>query len=426
MRLLTVPDVASYEWLFELLVGRTSAATWAGAGELPASFERSEQFAVLPAGEGRSFVVSLAERSGTYSALTSFNALRSPRRQLERRVLAIALRSRLGGSLLGSRVDVGTASGESAQPGDALLSEYLRAFFGCRRAVLAFGGGSGPYRKPVLQVFDADGTPLGYVKVGWNPWTRDAVRREAAALGACASRESRLGVPALLGQAHWHGLDLLITAPLPAGVRRLGRGARLPDSGLLTEISELWPGESAELAASGWWIGLTERIEKGVADDAARTALAELACRIASARGEEIFQFGSWHGDLVPWNLARLGTRLFAWDWESSAPSVPLGFDALHFYFQVAFVGRRQRLAEAVALAVRQAEPVLDALGVPARSRRLLAILHLLELFVRHEEARASTGDPDGRFYPAVAGTLGSLVTAYLEPVGADVLGIAS
>src|ERR1019366_10223624 len=100
----------------------------------------------------------------------------------------------------------------------------------------------GPFRKPVLQVFAADGVPLGYIKVGWNDWTREAVSREATALQACAKQPMRLGVPEFLGLSRWRGLELLITSPLPRNIRRLGSGSELPDVSVLAEISELAPG----------------------------------------------------------------------------------------------------------------------------------------------------------------------------------------
>jgi hypothetical protein len=391
-----------HAWLFDLLFARTSTVTWAGAGELPAGFERAEQFAVLSSSGGRSFTVSLAARPGTASALTSFNALRPGRKRLARRVLGAGLRTGLVQPLLRDKIDIGTASGATrAELAADLLTEHLQRLFGQGPVVIAVGGGEGPYRKPVLQVFSTSGTPLGYVKVGWNDWTREAVRREAAALRACASHPMRVGVPELLGQSTWRGLDLVVTAPLPRRVHGLGIGARLPDAQSLREISELSPAHAGELATSPWWRGVHSRI-RGVTDPAARSALMLVADRLEHAYGRVPLEFGTWHGDLVPWNLARLGHRLYAWDWESSAPDAPLGFDALHFHFQVAFVARGYPLEQAARLAAEAARPALAELGLPASTGRLVATLHLLELSLRHEEARSSSGDIDERFYPAI------------------------
>ena len=415
------PAAASHAWLFDLLFARTSTVTWAAAGALPDGFERAEQFAVLPAGGGRSFMVSLAARPGTASALTSYNALRSGRTRFARRVLGLGLRTGLAQPLLRDKIDIGTASG--AAPGQLageLLSEHLQQLFRRGPVVVAFGGGSGPYRKPVLQVFSTNGTPLGYVKVGWNDWTRAAVRREAAALRACADHPMRIGVPELLGHSTWRGLDLLVTAPLPRGIRRLraGRGlpaAGLPDAGLLREISELSPRYSGELAASPWWLSVRSRIQAAGLDPAARSALNLAVERIDRTHGHVALTFGAWHGDLVPWNLARCGSRLYAWDWEYSTQDAPLGFDAVHYYFQVAFVAGQCPLGEATGLAADRAAAALRALGVPEEAHRLVAVLHLLELAIRHEDARSTTGEIDERFYPAVTDVLRQ---ALAEPGG--------
>jgi hypothetical protein len=396
------PALASCAWLFDLLFSSPAGVAWAADGQLPAGYRQAERFAVLRPGTDRSFAVSLAARPGTASALTSYNALRLARRRPARRMLGIALRTGLAQPLLRTKVAVGVAA-DAADPDGGLaglLTEHLSGLLGTGRVVLAFGGPSGPYRKPVLQVFGTDGTPLGYVKVGWNDWTRAAVSREAAALRAAAAAPMRLGVPALLHQSSWQGLDLIVTAPLPRRVHGVGVGAALPDVTILREISELSPAWTGPLAASPWWSGLRERIAAGAAEPDARERLTLVSEAIEQAGGDAVLRFGTWHGDLVPWNLARHRGRLYAWDWEDSAPAAPVGFDALHFYFQTAFVWRRAGVAAAAALAARAAGPAIRALGQPPRAAELLATLHLLELAVRHEEARASTGDHDRRFYP--------------------------
>ena len=403
----TLP-AASYAWLFDLLYGRPAAdsqsrlVTWAPAGRLPSRFRRSEQFAVLPGGRDRAFMVSLASRRGSAAALTSYGRLRPPSRRLGRLAVGLALRSGTAGPFLGTTIDIGTAADATArQLGEALITEHLAGLLGRPKVVMAFGGGSGPYRKPVLQVFGTDGAPLGYVKVGWNPWTRDAVRREAAALRAITAgdRHGRLAAPELLHHGQWHDLELIVTAPLPAGVRR--PGPELPAAGSLREICQLSAVTVGALAESSWWSEIRTRIATGVTDPASRARLELAADRLSTAHGHVRLEFGCWHGDLVPWNLARLGSRLYAWDWESSAPSAPVGLDALHFGFQVAFVAGRVPLAQAVARAAGEARGALADLAVPAEAHALLSELHLLELCVRHEEARASTGDADDRFFPA-------------------------
>jgi hypothetical protein len=131
-----------------------------------------------------------------------------------------------------------------------------------------------------------------------------------------------------------------------------------------------------------------------------------MAGQLEAGYGDVPLEYGFCHGDFVPWNLARLGERLYIWDWENSEPDAPLGFDAVHYHFQVAFVGRGLPLGEAAEFAARSARPVLRELNVPAAHCGLLAVLHLAELFLRHEEARSTAGVADERFYPAVTGVL--------------------
>jgi hypothetical protein len=379
---------------------------WAPAGALPAGYRRADQFALLGAAPERIFVLSLGARRGTSSALTSYNSLRSGRTRFVRRVLGLGLRTGLAQPLLHDKIDIGVIHGAtSAELADDLLGDHLQHFFDRGPVVMAIGSGSGPYRKPVLQVFAADGTPLGYIKVGWNDWTREAVRREATALQTCLKHQTRLGVPPLLGLTSWRGLDLLVTGPLPRRIRGLGIESELPDTRVLREISDLAPGLTSELAASLWWLSVCSRIQD-VGDPVVRSALEQAAERIEGAHGHVPLTFGAWHGDLVPWNLGWCGTRLYAWDWESSTPDVPLGFDAVHFYYSVAFIARQRPLADAAAFAAGRGDAALDALGVPGRARQLVATLHLIELALRHEEARRSTDEVDGRFYPAVTQVL--------------------
>jgi hypothetical protein len=420
---------AAYGWIFDLLFSGSAAVTWAPAGQLPGGYQVVDRFAVLPAGPDRTFMVSLASRAGASRALTAYNALRSPRKRLARTVLGLGLRAGVAQPLLGTKVDIGLAVGATAQQrSEALLGEYLRGLFG-RPVVMAFGCGGGPYRKPVLQVFSSAGEALGYVKVGWNDWTRDAVRREATALAASSEaagpgQVTRLGVPRLLHRARWRELELVVTAPLPKGISRVATDAPLPGTEILAEISRLTPVAESALGTSRWLAALRARIEAGVTDPVTAGRLARLADGAERQYGRVPLRCGSWHGDLVPWNLARLGERLYAWDWESSAPSAPVGFDALHFYFQVAFVAHHRPLEEAAGLAARSARPALDALGVAADQHGLVATLHLLDLAVRHEEAASSSGDIDARFFPGVLPVLERALaapgTAHLHPMASS------
>ncbi len=138
----------SHAWLFDLLFGGAPTVRWAAAGTLPAGYRRADQFALLRAAPGRTFVLSLGARRGASSALTSYNALRSGRTRVARRVLGLGLRAGLVQPLLQDKIDIGVMRGAtSAELAENLLGDHLQHLFG-RRA----GCHGGRQRQwPILQ-----------------------------------------------------------------------------------------------------------------------------------------------------------------------------------------------------------------------------------------------------------------------------------
>lgn len=104
---------------------------------------------------------------------------------------------------------------------------------------------------------------------------------------------------------------------------------------------------------------------------------------LTSRHGDTAVEFGHWHGDWVPWNLGVHAGRLVAWDWEHSAPDVPLGFDLAHDAFQRALVLR----GEPASAAARAVDAHLDRygaeLGLGPAPRRLVTDAYLLEMWLR-------------------------------------------
>jgi len=410
LRLGSAKDPPGYAWMLDLLYGGKQSVTWAAAGCLPAGYTRADQLVRLPSAQGRSLLVSLASRRGTSSALTSYNALRSGRRKIARQVLGSALQAGMAQPVLRSRIDIGIRVGTSAdERADDLLDDKLRALCAsslpATRLVTAISGGQGPYRKPILHVFSQTGKPLGFIKVGWNTWTKEGVRQEKAALTAYGSRPRGFGVPNLLSLSDWHGHNLLATAPLPERVTKIGADAGMPDASVLREINGLSEVAARPLAESSWWLRARGRI-RDVVDRVARQALTQATERINAAYGQATLDFGFCHGDFTPWNLGQASGRIYVWDWESSVPDAPVGFDAVHYLFQVGFVEHHLPLEEAAVTAARSACPVLLELGVRAEYCGLVTVLHLVDLFLRHEAARASAGAPDERFYPSISKVL--------------------
>jgi hypothetical protein len=113
-------------------------------------------------------------------------------------------------------------------------------------------------------------------------------------------------------------------------------------------------------------------------------------------------EFGDWHGDWVPWNMARHRGGLLVWDWENRAPDVPIGFDLAHQAFQTALSthGRpAARCADAVDEALRAHG---RALGLDPARCRFVADAYLIELWLRTSELSRGGAGWNPKLHPAL------------------------
>ncbi len=395
-------------WLARLLWGESERvqATIAGPGSRPAL----ERYLVVPNAARARFLVPLESKQAAAASLRNYNALRRPRVRLARWALGTGLGTGLVQSVLRDRVEVRATNG-ALDAGQELLREHLAQVLGVPGLVAAIGiGNQGPTRKPVLQLFSRRGHPIGFAKVGWNAVTRELVRNEAEVLELLAEAPRRsLDVPRLIHQGTWRDLDLCVTSPLPPGVRRHRPFDRPPPLSMIREVAALHGVQTSSLGESAYWKDVRGRAEESLPSlpPAAADALGRWLDLIDRYR-DQTLEFGTWHGDWSPWNMVWLGSRLYVLDWEQCRADVPLGLDLLHFEFQVAFIWRRQSVRRSLER-VRQVLPRLSQVGVARPARRAIASLHVLELFLRANEALRAGGEVHRRFYPAILSAFESI-----------------
>jgi hypothetical protein len=255
-----------------------------------------------------------------------------------------------------------------------------------------------------LQLFRPDGTPVAYAKIGWDGVTNAQVGAESEALRAvCAAAPRTVHAPVLLHAGPWQQLELCVTAPLPPKSRRVPR-RHLPPVHPLVEVAALdGEPERGPLGQSAWWRAIEQ---DAPALEAQAPGLGSAIASLAATEGDVELRYGRWHGDWVAWNMA-LGPEgmpegLYVWDWEYSRPAVPFGFDLLHFFFQDAFVARRQPLLTAFSQAAEHAWAGLRELGIGPDEQLLLRRLHRIELRLRAERAvrAGAEADPGVREVP--------------------------
>jgi hypothetical protein len=390
-------------WLASIVWGQSSDVLVSTESMPPPGFRVADTFTIIPSGKLPRLIVP-DDRRVAAAALRSQGALRPARIRLARTLLALSFRLGLAKYLLRDHLRICVAdSMADSNLAPALLTQHIEQLLGHRAKVCIGLRRPGPYAKPVLQVFSPDGRSVCYVKIGWNELTRRLVRNEATALRSLTNQASpRIIVPRLLHHGTWRDIELSIVEPLPAALRRYRPLGTLPPVDVMLEIAAASGQRQTGLSTSGYWSRLRERASALPPASTDASIIQRFMTRLEDRYGEVVLSFGAWHGDWTPWNLGRLGGRLVVWDWEQSGNDVPLGFDAIHFYFQQALVHRRKSLLESVARSRRHGLPALPGLGIPPDVGPALLRLYLLEMLFRHYDAMEAGAGRNRRFYPEI------------------------
>ncbi|MFZ0324411.1 MAG: hypothetical protein WAN48_09805 [Actinomycetes bacterium] len=188
-----------------------------------------------------------------------------------------------------------------------------------------------PNRKPVLQLFTADGATLGFVKVGVDGFTKRLVQTEAANLTVVHEAGLKtIEAPQVLHCGVFDDLELLALSPMHSSQERRDTSIPFP---AMAELSRIKGVTSEPLASSAFVRSLTLAVDDLGAFPGA-SDLGLLLTRVLDRWGDGDVEFGSWHGDWAPWNMGHGNGRVQLWDWERFSCDIPLGFDAIHFRAQ--------------------------------------------------------------------------------------------
>jgi hypothetical protein len=320
---------------------------------------------------------SMAERVGRDGSL-----LTAP----TRRLLAWSVRARL--------LDLGrwpVLRVEGRDPGADSIEQYLSERLGTDVRVGILLGTRRVNQKPVLQLFGADGTTLGYAKVGHNDLTAALVRREATALARVVGRAPRtFRVPEVLHEGRWAGLEVLVLSPLGAGRREPVSGSALLAAE--RELAGLEGTTTSVLADSSFWSrvrGTAAELREATDGHRLRTVVAHLEAR----HGADRLDFGAWHGDWGDWNMGMAGGALHVWDWERYDPAVPVGFDTLHHAAQGVRPGEREAARQESAF-LGSVPGRLALLGVGTDRHDVTLRLYLVEIALRYLDALTHGATP--------------------------------
>jgi hypothetical protein len=384
------------DWVVETLWGMPASGT-SGRGRRHGS---RDSFAVLPSAAHPRLLVPLGSRRAASHALREYTPGKRGIR-VAKSLLTVGVRWGLAQPLLRDRVHVSVADDmELAELRRILLKEHLQEVFGRRDLEIAVKfDAPRPQCKPTLQILSRSGTPLGFAKVGWNDVTRPLVVNEAQVLKRLKDRHRprEFDVPDLIHAGRWRDLEILIVAPVSFGARRRFLG-RLPLAAT-DEVGELAACSRSPLAASPWWASVRDRLAATavVPDATGGPRLAPVTQEIEERFGDTVFEFGSWHGDWVSWNMGRHDGRLYVWDWERASECAPRGLDGVHFDYQAELGLRGTPPVPGLEATMHRMESLLPELNIAGSHARPLLALHLLEMALRFDEARVAgveTADP--------------------------------
>ncbi|MFC0036741.1 phosphotransferase [Actinomadura rayongensis] len=367
-------------------VGAT-AALWPGAHVAAVAPGESagarRELAFLPDAERPRLLVPAGLPRAAATALRRYSHDLGLRERVTRGLVATAVRTGLPERRLRDRLRI-TGGGPSVE-------DRLADLLG-RPVVVSIGlGNARANRKPILHVLSPGGEPVAFVKVGDNPTTRDLIAREAAALAYLAEHPpAGVHVPRVLHHGAWEGMDLLVLEPLPTSA--LGRRPR-GDAPVaeMRALFEVGGAERAVLRDSPFWASVTGDAA-AIADADQRERFTAVVADVEKAHGGRALEFGAWHGDWTPWNMAWHRGRLRLWDWERFARPVPAGFDLLHYRLQEAM---RVQPGPAYAAWPDGADAALAPVGLTGADADATVHLYLLELCRRYLlAAQEPIGEP--------------------------------
>ncbi len=349
-----------------------------------------QHYTVIPSANAPRLLVPRGDRRVAAAAVRHTIVATSRQARLRQQALAglfaVGWGSRsLGDVIFRDRITV-TAS--------APLSAFLSAQLDTEVSVSTRFGPQRANRKPVLQLLDADGRCVAFVKVSVDDMTRELIRAETAALRSLSGQDlSPVRMPEVLYAGGWHdGAELLAVEALPVWLPEMADPQARSDARLaaMRAIAGAAGLHSAVPRGSVYLTSLSDRVAALGNHPQAETL--RIALESARATDRQI-AFGAWHGDWNGGNMAIRDGVVLLWDWERYATGVPVGFDVLHF--ELARASSARGLAPiAAATDVRsRAVELLAPFGVAAEDAGTVWALYVTEIATRFLGDRQELGE---------------------------------
>jgi hypothetical protein len=279
--------------------------------------------AVLPHAGAPRLLVPVGNPTAAARAMLRFSAALSTPDTVKRLGVSGLLWARAGAAFP-DRITVSERAGS--------LRGYLGDVFG-EPVDFSLGLGTArANRKPVLQVFDARGRSIAFVKIGGAEVSEALVRTEAGSLLRLAEADlpRELEVPRLLHLGAWEGVTVIVMTALETSfLQRPRRQFDVPVNEMRRFHAAFGEG-LRPLTESALWDQMVTT-QESLASSRVRERLSEALEHLGRVAEDRPLPLGAWHGDWTPWNMSRRRGRLQLWDWERFETGVPLGLDRCHY-----------------------------------------------------------------------------------------------
>jgi hypothetical protein len=245
-----------------------------------------------------------------------------------------------------------------------------------------FTGSEGCHRKLTVQVMDAKGTILGYIKASDNEEINNLLKNEADILNYLAELKIKNGLfPRAMYDGKFKDTNILVQNTLKSTASTFSSRLSMAHVNFLSEIFR----KSAALKKFGesdFRQRLGERLGtlSGASAGNWQALSWEAIDFLDRSFGDKVVPFGLCHRDLTPWNTFFHDDKLYVFDWEYAKKDYPPLFDILHFITQDGLLVRKLKPEALVRNIANHKENIVMYLGLVGVDKRFIESLTLCYL----------------------------------------------
>lgn len=266
------------------------------------------------------------------------------------------------------------------------IKEYLNQIFGQNYDTSFFGGTPSEDQKVIIQI-SQNGVVLGYCKVTISPKVAKLFDRECKCLNSL-ERNGITNIPQVLGRENLGEYEVFCQSNIKSDKAKCGKRFNKLHRDFLMELFHKTK-KICLFEQSNYYNKLKKfktRILKN-----SEIKLIPIICAIELIEKEynnQIFEFGFYHGDFTPWNIAIDERRLKVFDFEYSEESYPPYLDAFHFFLQTEFFIKKRDNVDEILNDFRKFKKKISCFNIDIDKYFIMYLLEIINLYLSRIEMK--------------------------------------